>query len=100
MKNLSFSQFSQTTDGGSNSGSSSSRNSVSTTGDGLSTGLTVPDTSSTSLNGSLTTEGTVVLSVLLDFHLLGLSSQGRTVSNTELTGNSDLLSSLSPITLV
>lgn len=38
--------------------------------------------------------------MLLDLHLLGLSSQGRTVSDTELTSDSDLLSSLSPELLV
>lgn len=52
------------------------------------------------MNGSLTTEGTVVLGVLLDLHLLGLSSQRRTISDTELTSDSDLLSSLSPSLLV
>lgn len=99
-KHLGLSHVSQTTDGRSDSGSSSSRNSVSTTSNGLLTRLAVPDTSSVSLNRSLTAERTVVLGVLLNFQLLGLSSQGRTVSDTELTSDSDLLSSLSPELLV
>lgn len=87
---------SQTTDGRSDSSGSSSGNSVSTTSNSFTASLTSPDTSSTSLNGSLTTEGAIVLGVLLDFQLLGLSSQRRTVSDTKLTGDSYLLSSLSP----
>lgn len=96
-KHLGLGQVSQTTDGGSDGGSSSSGNGVSTTSNGLLAGLAVPDTSSTSLNGSLTTERAVVLGVLLDFHLLGLSSQGRTISDTKLTSDTDLLSSFSPV---
>lgn len=97
---LSLSHVSQTTNGRSDGGSGSSGNGVSTTGNSLAAGLAVPDTSSVSLHGSLTAERAVVLSVLLDLHLLGLSSQGRTISDTELTGDSDLLCSLSPETLV
>lgn len=98
--NLSLSHVSQTTDGRSDSGGSSSGDSVSTTGNGLVTGLASPDTSSSSLDGSLTAERAVVLGVLLHLQLLGLSSQRRTVSDTELTCDTDLLSSLSPGMLV
>lgn len=97
---LSLSHVSQTTNGRSDGGSGSSGNGVSTTGNSLAAGLAVPDTSSVSLHSSLTAERAVVLGVLLDLHLLGLSSQGRTISDTELTGDSDLLCSLSPETLV
>jgi hypothetical protein len=97
---LSLSHVSQTTNGRSDGGSGSGGNGVSTTGNSLAAGLAVPDTSSVSLHSSLTAERAVVLGVLLDLHLLGLSSQGRTISDTELTGDSDLLCSLSPETLV
>lgn len=93
---LSLSQVSQTTDGRSDGGSGGGGHSVSTTSNGLVAGLALPDTSGGSLGGSLTTERAVVLGVLLHLHLLGLSSQRRTVSHTELTGDADLLSSLSP----
>ena len=99
-KHLSLSHVSQTTDGRSDSGSSSGGDSVSTTSNGLVARLTVPDTGSTSLNGSLTTERAIVLGVLLDFQLLGLSSQGRTISDTELTSDTDLLSSLSHLAVL
>lgn len=97
---LGLGQVSQTTDGRSDGGGSGSGHSVSATGNGLAAGLAVPDTSSGSSGGSLTAERTVVLGVLLHLQLLGLSSQGRTVSHTELTGDADLLSSLSPGLLV
>lgn len=93
---LSLSQVSQTTDGRSDGGSGGGGHSVSTTSHGLVAGLALPDTSGGSLGSSLTTERAVVLGVLLDLHLLGLSSQRRTVSHTELTGDADLLSSFSP----
>lgn len=97
---LGLGQVSQTTDGRSDGGGSGSGHSVSATGNGLAASLAVPDTSSGSSGGSLTAERTVVLGVLLHLQLLGLSSQGRTVSHTELTGDADLLSSLSPVLLV
>ena len=59
-------------------------------------GLAGPNTSGTSLDGSLTAERAVVLGVLLHLQLLGLSSQRRTISDTVLTSDTDLLSSLSP----
>lgn len=94
---LSLSHFSQSSDGRSDSGGSSSGNGVSTTSNGLLTGRTSPDTSSTSLDGLLTTERTLVSSVLLNFQLLDLSSQRGTVTDTVLTCDTDLLSSLSPV---
>lgn len=94
---LSLGHFSQSSDGRSDSGGSSGGHSVSTTSDGLLTGSTSPDTSSTSLNSFLTTEGTVVSGVLLDFQLLDLSSQRGTVTDTVLTCDTDLFSSLSPV---
>jgi hypothetical protein len=93
---LSLSHLSQSSDGRSNGGSSSSGNSVSTTSDGLVTRVTVPDTSSVSLHRLLTTERTVVTSVLLDLQFLGLTTKGGTVTNTKLTSDTDLFSSLSP----
>lgn len=93
---LGLSQLSQTSNGRSDSGSSSSGDGVSTTSDGLVTGVTVPDTSSVSLDRLLTAERTVVTGVLLDLHLFGLTTQGGTVTNTELTSDTNLLSSLSP----
>lgn len=56
----------------------------------------MPDASSSSLGGSLAAERAVVLGVLLNLQLLGLSSQRRTVSDTKLTSDTDLLSSLRP----
>lgn len=94
---LGFGHFSQSSDGRSDSSGSSGGDSVSTTSNGLLTGSTSPDTSSTSLNGLLTAERAVVSGVLLDFQLLDLSSQGGTVTDTVLTCDTDLLSSLSPV---
>lgn len=94
---LGFGHLSQSSDGRSDSGGGCSGNSVSTTGNGLLTRRTRPDTSSTSLDGLLTTEGAVVSSVLLDFQLLDLSSQRGTVTDTVLTCDTYLLSSLSPV---
>lgn len=71
----SFNHFSQSSDGRSNGGGSSSGDSVSTTSDGLLTTGTSPNTSCTSLNSLLTTEGTVISGMLLNFKLLNLSSQ-------------------------
>ena len=93
----SFNHFSQSSDGRSNGGGSSSGDSVSTTSDGLLTTGTSPNTSSTSLDGLLTTEGTIVSSVLLDFQLLDLSSQRGTITDTVLTSDTNLLSSFSPV---
>ena len=93
----SFNHFSQSSDGRSDSGGSSSGDSVSTTSDSLLTRRTRPDTSGTSLDGLLTTERTIVSSVLLDFQLLDLSSQRGTVTDTVLTSDTNLLSSFSPI---
>lgn len=59
------------------------RNGVSTTSDGALARLAVPDTSSLSLDGNLTTEGAGVLGVLGDFHLLNLLSQGSTVTSSQ-----------------
>lgn len=64
---LSFSKFSKTSDSGSDGESSSSGDGVSTTSSGLLTTLTRPDTDSTSGDGSLTTESTIVFGVLLNF---------------------------------
>lgn len=94
---LSFDHVSQSSDGGSDGGGGSGGDSVSTTGNSLLTRSTRPDTSGTSLDGLLTTESTVVSRVLLDFQLLDLSSQRRTITNTVLTGNTNLLCSLSPV---
>lgn len=96
-RRLSFSHFSQSSDGRSDSGGSSGGDSVSTTSDSLLTRRTSPDTGSTSLDGLLTTERAVVSSVLLNFQLLDLSSQGGTVTDTVLTSDTNLLSSLSPV---
>lgn len=95
--NLGLGQLSQTTDGRSDSGSGGSGNGVSTASNSLLARLTVPDAGGVSLHGSLTAERAVVLGVLLHLHLFGLSSQRRTVSDTELTGDTNLLSSLSPV---
>lgn len=94
---LSLGHFSQSSDGRSDSGGGSGGNGVSATGNSLLTGSTGPDTGSTSLDGLLTAEGAVVFGVLLDFQLLDLSSQGGTVTDTVLTCDTDLLSSLSPV---
>lgn len=96
MTRLSLNQLSQTSDGRSDCGSSSSRDGISTTSDGLVASLALPDTSSLSLNGLLSAERAVVSSMLLDLELLTLSSQRRTVSNTVFTGDSNLFSSLRP----
>lgn len=97
VTSLSFDHVSQSSDGRSDSGSGSGRNGVSTTSNGLLTRRTVPDTGSTSFDSLLTTEGTVVSGVLLHFQLLDLSSQRRTVTDTVLTSDTNLLSSLSPV---
>lgn len=94
---LSLSQLSQTSDSGSDRSSSSCRNSVCTTSNDLLTGATLPDTGSLSLDSLLTAEGAVVSRMLLNFELLALSSQRRTVSDTVFTSDSDFLSSLRPI---
>jgi hypothetical protein len=71
------------------------RDSVCTTGHGLLTTLTLPDTDGSTLDSVLTTESTGVLGMLGDFHLLnGLSERG-TITGTVFTGDSDLLSALS-----
>lgn len=93
---LGLSELSQSSDGGSDGVGGSSGDGVSATGNGLLAGGTSPDTNGTSSNGGLSAEGAVVSGVLLDFQLLTLSSQRRTVSDTVLTGDSNLLSSLSP----
>ena len=94
---LSLSHLSQSSDSRSDGRSSSGGHSVGTTSDSLSAGSASPDTDSTSLDRLLTTEGAVVSSVLLDLKLLNLSSQRRTVSDTVLTGDTNLLSSLGPV---
>lgn len=94
---LSLSQLSQTSDGRSDGGSSSGGNGVSTTSNGLVTGVTVPDTGSVSLHRLLTTEGTVVTSVLLNLQFLGLTTQGGTVTDTKFTSDTNFFSSLSPV---
>ena len=98
VTHLSLNQLSQTSDGRSDGGSSSSRDGVRTTGDGLVASLAFPDTSSLSLNGLLSAERTVVSRVLLNLKLLTLSSQRRTVSDTVFTGDSNLFSSFRPKT--
>lgn len=60
----------------------------------------VPDTSGLTLDRVLSAEGAGVTSVLLGLHLSALSSQRRTVTNTVLSSDSDLLSALSPKELV
>lgn len=59
--------------------------------------MTVPDTGRFSLDGLLTTERAVVSGVLLDLQLLGLTTKGGTVTDTKLTSDTDLFSSLSPV---
>lgn len=93
---LGLSHIPQSSDSRSDSGSSSGRHGVSTTGNGLLTRGTGPHTGSTSPHGLLTAERAVVTGMLLDFQLLDLSSQGRTVTHTVLTSDTDLLCSLSP----
>lgn len=94
---LGLSHLSQSSDGGSDSSGSSGGDRVSTTGNGLVTGMTVPDTGRFSLDGLLTTERAVVSGVLLDLQLLGLTTKGGTVTDTKLTSDTDLFSSLSPV---
>jgi hypothetical protein len=56
------------------------RDGVGTTGNGLLAALALPDTNSLALDGILTAEGADVASVLGNFHLLHLLTQGGTVS--------------------
>lgn len=97
LDTLGLGHVSQTTDSRSNGGSGGSQNRVGTTSDGLVTGLAVPDTSGQSVDSTLTAEGAVVLCVLLDFQLFGLSPQRGTISDTKLSGDSDLFRSLGPV---
>lgn len=56
------------------------RDSVGTTGNSLAARSAVPDTDGVALDVDLSAEGTGVLGVLGDFHLLHLLTQGSTVS--------------------
>ena len=67
------------------------RNGVSTTGQGLLTTLTLPDTNSSTLDSVLTTESTGVSSVLSDFHLLYSLSERGTITSTVFTSDSDYI---------
>lgn len=89
---LQSSHLSETTDGWSDSGSSSSAQWISATSNWLLACTASPDTDNGTSDGILTAEWAVILGVLGDFNLLDLLTEWGTITSTILTNNSDLLS--------
>lgn len=93
-KHLGLSQLTETSDGGSDGGSSRGAEGPSTTGNDLLAGTALPDADSLALDRVLAAESAGVLGVLRDFDLLDLTTERSTVTGTVLSGDSDLDSSL------
>lgn len=92
---LLLAQLAQAADGGTDSNGSSGGRDVGTSGDDLVAATTSPDTDVRALDGVLTAELAGVLSVLGNFDLLDLLTDGRTVASSVLSNDTDLLSSAS-----
>jgi hypothetical protein len=86
-------QLTQTTNGGANGDGSGGGGSVSTTGGHLVATRARPDSDVSTLNGVLTAELASVLRVLRNFDLLDLLTDGRTITGSVLSDDSDLLGS-------
>lgn len=89
----------KTLDGTTDSDSRGGVEHVSTTSDGLLAGLALPDSSGLALDGGLSAEGARVLAVLGNLNLLNKLTEGSSVSDTVLSGDSNLLRALSHFVL-
>ena len=87
-------ELTETTDGTSDGGSGGGGDDVSATSEGLAAALALPDAGRGSLDGGLTAESASVLGVLGNFSLLGLLSEGSTITGAVLTNDTNLLCSL------
>jgi len=92
MKSSCFCDFTQTTDCTADSSSGRGRHRPSATCDCFLARTTVPNPNSGPLHGILATECASIASVLSDFHLLDLLTQGSTITSTVLASNANLSS--------
>ena len=98
--NLRLAQLAQAADGGADGDGGSGGRDVSSTSDDLVATSASPDTDIGALDGVLTAELAGVLSVLGNFDLADLLTDGRTVASSVLSNDTDLLSSASLLFII